>query len=233
MSIITAIFEAKTHEEYGEVGLAMVGRSWADPYAGMAVAHDILEHGIDDTGTQEEELMALGASFYVRNMGDYYRRNGQRDCSPTANIAADMPEQVRIMDEAGKQHWNDPGRVRLCNHHIEMELLEFVIKTKELIRSEFDRISDVPPAFRQATEFTKMKRWLRKGYHRAAKQYAALRPYQVCNLFEEIARKADRFIKHAEPYGSQCEITVDLEKCTVTLREIYPGDPYADEEEDE
>jgi hypothetical protein len=226
MNTITATFEVKIHEEFGIKGLAMVGRNWADPYDGMAVAHDILEHGVDDTGTQEEELMALGATFYVRNMDAYYDHKGKYVTDLAIHIASDMLEQVHIMHSTGKQHWDDPGRVRLCDPHIEDTLTVLVSEVKKLMHSEFDRFSDVPPAFREAIEFTKMKRWLRKGYHRAVKQYAALQPYQVCNLFEEIEKKADHFLKHAEPYGAQCKITVDLEKRTITLQEIYPEDPY-------
>ena len=228
---ITAVFEVKTHEEYGSAGLAMVGREWADPFEGMAAAHDMLEHGLSDEGTQEEELQALGASFYVRDAGEYYRHKGQHNSSPARNIAADMPEQVHIMREAGKERWNDPGKVAKCDYYIEHELEEFVLQTKALMRSGFENWSEVPAAFKEPKEFTKAKNWLRKGYQRAQAQYANLTSSEVCELFEEIERKADKFLKYAQPdCGYQCTITVDLEEQTVTLTEI---DPFEESEEEE
>lgn len=67
-------FECQEHQEYGGKGWALVSsKKWKhynEPFGGLAVAHDILEHTPQDTGTYEDEYRALGASLYVRNFED-------------------------------------------------------------------------------------------------------------------------------------------------------------------
>ena len=43
-----------------------MGREWADASTAFVAAHDLFEHGENDCGTIEQELMALGAGLILR-----------------------------------------------------------------------------------------------------------------------------------------------------------------------
>jgi len=105
---ITKTFVIEEHEEFGGLGLRPVDVPHADPLGGMATAHDMLEHFPGDDGGVEAELMALGATIFVRaEPGYFHNRIGNPD--PAKNLAADFPEIARhdIHEGFGLR---DPGR---------------------------------------------------------------------------------------------------------------------------
>ena len=70
--MITKTFIIEEHEEYQTKGARPIDTPHADPLGGMSVAHDMLEHFHNDQGSVYEELMALGASYYVRGETGFF-----------------------------------------------------------------------------------------------------------------------------------------------------------------
>jgi len=212
------LFDVKRHEEYGELGLALHGRRWADPLGGMAAAHDILEHFPGDDGTTEHELLALGASMLVRDESNYYAQKGQHATRPSENIASDMPEQCRYMANAGRACLRPLRTTRLREDWAEEEVQAVhaaavrICRGEDMERSEYAWLRNPHPFID----------WIRAGYRKAQRRYRGIASYSVCATFMEIERQADQFLKHAEE-GMQCRIRVDVDRGRVKLLDLsYP-----------
>ena len=77
----TWVFECAEHSDFGTNGWKLKGQTNADPLQGMAVAHDILEHAPNGDMGVEDEMIALGASLYVREFTTNMHSLGA-NCSP-------------------------------------------------------------------------------------------------------------------------------------------------------
>ena len=211
-------FEVQRHEEYDELGLALVGRRWAEPLQGMAVAHDILEHFPDDTGSSEEELMALGASIYVRDHGLYFSSVGRSRPDPGYQMSTDIVEQKRYMDERGESYrLRDPGTTLRC-----APIEGFIEAAREAVQKEarcFFTYEEVPE-FLRSSEWFKIAGWLRKGYRRAKRRYRCTTSYHLCCLFRDIEQQVDRALKCIEE-GARINIFVDVRHTRARIEEVY------------
>lgn len=227
--MITATFEVRTHEDYGMVGLAMVGRHWFTPIEPGIVPHDMLEHFPNDDGSTEGELLALGASLFVRDGESWYgqvRPYGSRD--PGYNMSGDIAEQARYMLDSNRS-WTlrDPGRTTRLDDYME-EWLETACKHAmaegiSLWRQEPDEDGDdgVPNFLRQS-EHWKIKGWLRKGYRMAQRRYRDQTSYNMLNLYMLAARKISEAFEHVEDYpdaGVRLTVSINVKRGTVSVRD--------------
>jgi hypothetical protein len=218
MRIVT--FIAKQHEEFGTIGLQMKGRRWADPLGGMAVAHDLLEHFPKDDGSCEHELMALGASYYVRNGSAYYCARGQYQTDPAMNISADMVQQCYFMDRDGRTALR-PIMTRPCrNEEFEDFARRTFIESVRLCRSELD-----DPAMTRWIRSEPFIGWLRAGYRRARIRYNRVQEWRTCHAFEQIEKAADRVIDREVDFpGQEFNIAFDVRSGDVRIEHVQ--DPY-------
>lgn len=176
----TYVFECAEHEDFGTLGWRLKGNSNADPLQGMAVAHDILEHAPNGDMGVEDELMALGASFYVRK----YTTNMH---SLGANVASDIPEVLRHAKYEG-MGLRDPGRTAECLHEADIyDMFDSLAK-----ECQYD-----PDLKEMLTKETKrrIRGWMRKGVRMAERRLAKA---DTRTLFDNIMRVADEKLKYAE-----------------------------------
>ena len=212
------------HEEYGSLGLKLADRHWADPFPAMALAHDILEHGANDKGSTEEELIALGASLYVRDHGSYFAQKGQYRTSPGENISGDLVEQISYMLNRGESlSLRSPGRTTRCEDHIEDK---FDIAIRESVKEARERFSDpedFPDLFKK-NELWKIRGWLRRGYRSAIKRYRGRASAgDLCWLFMQIEKEGERVLKYGDE-GMRFKFFVDVTHGRVRVDEMR--DPY-------
>ena len=217
---ITRKFEYRNNEEYDHMGLAMVGRSWADPAMGLGVTHDILEHAPRDNGSTEGELMALGASIYVRSGHDYYERIGRFHTDPSDHISSDFPLLWNYMVRDGRETLTSPGKIKpLDDSNDDDSILETVRKAVELCRGEFD--PDDFPTFLQESETEKIIGWMRKGYRYAQRRFKGIRRCRLTNMFIATERAVDRQLRELEEWGhgegTLVTVTIDLINLTTKV----------------
>lgn len=182
---LTARFQLRMHEEFGSLGLAMVGRSWAEPLGGMAVAHDMLEHFRNDKGAVEEELMALGAGLHVR------RANTRWFDRASENIGSEFRDQARYLADSGREELDDPGRTRPT------EIDSIVRDAVEYARKDWSYGSDdEPPPLLMDAE--RIVGWFRKGYRKAKARYRNIDEQTLWHTFFRIEEAAERAIKRMD-----------------------------------
>lgn len=180
MKSVTFIFECADHEDYGCTGWKLTSQPHADPLRGMAVAHDCLEHPINGNFQVEDELLALGASLYVREYTTNMHSLGK-------NVAGDLPDVLRHAFSEG-MGLRSPGvtQATAVEHEIDdaIEGLadegKYDLNLKENLDSETRRY---------------IRGWMRRGYRWAAKRWKGIRTREI---FQQIEQEADKHIKWAE-----------------------------------
>lgn len=199
-------------EEYDDTGLRPVGSDFN--YFESGIAHDLLEHVSHDRGANSE-LLALGASLYVRGIGGWFAK--ERIYHPTweSNISADI---ARTMELAF------------------YESVEFE-KVKSSRKTDYDEdidmaIDEAYNNFRGEAKYSgyeqeQLQYWramkpsirhlLRRGYLGAAKRYKNFSPYQMVELYDMVETAAKSAIREAECYGegSIVKLTIDFDSFRV------------------
>lgn len=207
--------DVATHEEFGNVGLRW--KRWMDPFSGMGTAHDMLEHFPRDKGSTEEELMALGASFFVRDFGGYHAQKGSRNSNPGYHMGPDIADQQGYKSDRGEgMALRDPGRTTACE-----EIDEFIAEAlKEARKESYERNDGKIPMYLHKSEEKKIYGWMRKGYRKAVRRYKGMKSWHVCHVFMLIEEAVDKFLKHCEDYGQKVKIYVDVDRSLVRLDEL-------------
>lgn len=197
------------------------------PLGGMAVAHDILEHKKNDKGTCEEELMALGASLYVRGIGGYWEDN------PGKCLAYDVLQEVGLKYGAisngiwghRKIQLNDKeveGWISVMNKEIEKIMAENAGSEGE---QWWEQLSyDNEPDAEQVREYLDLvPDWLRAGFLGAQKRYAksSLDSHTLARMSRSIADQSDKLLEQAE-FGFRMRVRVDLQTAHVDCSIVYP-----------
>lgn len=211
--MIRMIVQAKEHPEYGGIGLWPVGRSWADPcQAGMTLAHDILEHFPRDNGSMEHELMALGASLYVRDGDSYFANQGRGNGSYIVNIGAEGYSLCGYMETDGRTMLKPLPRDRpLRDEDAEHLLSEAAL---EMLRSAKINEAENHDWLRGRSALD----WLRRGYRKAAKRYRGISPFWMMCCFTELEREIDKVLKHLEGYET-FTISVNAKRQLIHIRQ--------------
>lgn len=221
------VFVAEEHKEYGSMGWRQKSQPGYDPYGGMAVAHDILEHfpGGDESPT--DELMAIGASFYVRGE-EYFVQKGQRIVCPGENFADE------IVDFTLKIWAGDLLPVRNCpfahpriDDHVKFQINRCIRKVKEgLIERNVEDRDTRCQKHLDMSDQVDIRRWIAHGYLKAVRRYRGHDRWRLMCLFCEIEKDADRLLKHAEVPGFELEVHVNLKKLESRCVLKEPGDEY-------
>ena len=210
--------EIREHESYGTLGFQIKGRSWAEPGSAMTLAHDILEHFPNDRGSTEEEFMALGASLFVRNEGEYHAQKNAHNCDPGYQMSGDIEMQTDYMMQRGESIWiRSPGRTEACAMNIEGYIstaLEFAMKESRS-RSDDGR----PEEWLRPENHWKARGWMRRGYRKAQRRYKGIDRSHLCQVFLEIERHAERVLRFAEEC-QQFIVKVDVDQGYVKVIEV-------------
>lgn len=208
---MTRLFRLAKHEDYGTVGLApmwMPGEQ-ADPLGGMGAAHDVLEHGPNDS----VEWQGLGGSIWVRV--PYYYTRGRGNPHRDENIASEFNSLFELW--AG-QDIPCPGKTRSIGQDDD-ELKRIVQLGKRVVREEAKYRDE--ESVRQARHWTRdeqlarMLGWMRRGYRAARIRWRGCDPYMLTEAFIAIEREADRAIKEWEAYeGGEVVLHYDVRRAS-------------------
>lgn len=212
-------FEVATHEEYGSLGFRPKWMPNADPLSGVAVAHDALEHFPDDDGSTEAELMALGASMYIRGDGTgYYGRTGHGSSNEKDHVGSEF---VNIWS----LHLNRDGRSRIAECPTRRMDADLNDRTRDIIAEGMKDIRDAYDLDTRPTaeDQKNMCYWLARGYYKARRRYAHVIGGQssMTDLFIQIEERADRALKYAEE-GMVLTVKINAKRCGVELSCAYP-----------
>lgn len=185
----TYTFRVEENDEYGFTGLILEeAPSSYYPLTGMGIAHDILEHFPKDEGTEEDELLALGAALYIRGNGNYWNQR----IGPEEQLAPDFVTLYRT-----NPRLLSPGRTTKLGAYVE----EWI--TKNLERFEKELLSDWEDVDASGVEswVSAARGWLRRGYRRAARRYKATDPYTLVSMFRYIEERANAFLKNNDGFS--------------------------------
>jgi hypothetical protein len=208
-------FHVATHGDYGTLGLRPSWYPTGDPLGGMAAAHDILEHFANDDGSTEGELMALGASLFVRGDGGYSTQYRHYDC--VRDPAGDIPTVWGYMLERENR-----TTVRACGASRD----SFGMDTARAIIAE--GMKEIENPWPNADTRERMACWIARGYARAMRRYSRVigGACAVAATFMEIERQCARELKHAEE-GMTLTVYVNVKRSSVRVVCDYPEDSYA------
>lgn len=197
------IFTVGLHPVFKTPGLKMEGRDHFDPLGPMATAHDMLEHFEDDDGTEEHELLAIGASWWVRNHGSYLKYKGYPMFPSTVDHL--IANVKNVMDTLGSRPltYNPKGRYPSL----------FIERYLEEARKD-ETVSQL-----QDDTWTNMCAWLRAGYEQAKERYTPNTALQMCDVFRSIEDQAAGYLQGAQ-LGAKCEIVLDLAVPKATLKKV-------------
>ena len=207
-------FEHAQHQDYGTWGWKLAGDNKMDPLAGMAVAHDTLEHFPgDDATTIEGEFKALGAALWIRGDGQYWARHSAMNPRAGSHILADI-ETIWGLYDSGDATFRKAPRTVPLTEEPEVEIAFAVKRATEQLAHNADHDED--EAARR--EFVQDSvGWLRIGYRAAKRRYAGLQAYWVCDMFHEIEVAADKALRDATE-GAGCTFVVSCAVRRVDVR---------------
>lgn len=215
MIVRSFIFE--NNDETGDDGWRPSWLAGADPINGMGLAHDMLEHRLRDDGSVNHELIAFGATWWIRSLSGWFSYN-RPYTSAEYQLYASFPnvfEQVVWGDDKLR----DPGPTRA----LDCDLTEtaFVEIAEKGIQCVIDEYSE---SFEQAAEFgdeilpadasSWIVGWLRTGYRWADRRYGGEGSCDsTAETFDAITSLAqtvpagdsvygDRLVIHADPVGA-------------------------------
>ena len=217
--MITRTF-VKQDGEYGEGWLMIGAPSSFVPSSGVTIAHDILEHRRGDKGTCEEELMALGASLYVRGIGGFWKGN------PGEVIADDILNEVGLNYGAISNGIQSHREIQLKDKEVEgwISAMNKEIEKTMSVENWWDQWGRDEPNTEQVREYLDLvPDWLRAGFLGAQKRYAksSLDSHTLARMSRSIADQSDKLLRHAE-LGFRMRVRVDLQTAYVDCSIVYP-----------
>lgn len=214
-------FDVTQNDDTGMVGLAMQGRQWAAPMSGMAAIHDILEHGANDDGSVEGEIMAMGASFLIR--GEEYNHTARSfRTSPGYHWSGELVEQADRYMRA--EQLRDPGRTCRITDHEEVEA--WAQEACQEARKQWASEHDGPlPAWLSEAEQWRIIGWVRRGYRKAFDRYSRLGltcyPGFLAQFYTDVQKAADKALTHGDE-GMVIDIAVDLRRFDFRVESYFP-----------
>lgn len=153
----------------------------------MGVAHDVIEHRVRDSGSIEDELLALGACLLVRGQGGYWANSFS---CPGYHIGSDIGEMLGLQYGGVDDGIADPGRTLPLSSDVEAWISKAITQTQRLIRDDSKSHLDD-----DVLDFCiRARGWLRRGYRRAQHRYQGISPFVLTHLFQTIEKQADRFL---------------------------------------
>lgn len=224
--MLTRIFKAAEDQDYGGYGWTPEWIEGANAGDGRLVAHDVLEHYVDNKGGAEGELMAMGCVIWGRVMSGTL--HGNFYLSKEEIIGSDIMAVLREVVYCN-QTLKDPGRTYALrdDEYVEDVITKSIANSlKSLkIETENDDHSYNDSIGMTDAEITyRVRGWLRKGARAADKKYLkrhGLDCGNVSYLFDRLKEKVDKY--DAQSYlGATMKVSVNLAKREVNVSVKYP-----------
>lgn len=211
-------FRIEINEMTGEPGMLPLWMP-GDPYGGVAVAHDILEHPSDGGRL---EFQATGGIIWLRGESHYFATYTQYNPDVVHHISGDFIELARMWhgDQIPEPPPTKPAAVE--------DLIQRAIATGcDYVASEYDEHFVATSEFMTADGRRKICGWIRDGYRRCRRRWRRYGNVAMCRLFAEIERMYVRF-DSTYPLriyaGNDVDVFVDPQNCRCRFELV--ADPY-------
>lgn len=187
----TIEFEYKEDPFFGAVAWAL--KDAPDTYnagSGMLVAHDCLEHCDTefDKETWEDELIAFGATIYIRGESGYFAARNPNFADAASNMSSELINCFYSLDGLGRSLMPHDRIPPVENEDSDSQIIKAVKTAFNDSKSE-----DITT---NGADIGNMIYYIRDGYNRAVERFDS--PYYANDMFEEIEIEADRLAKVAE-----------------------------------
>jgi hypothetical protein len=218
-------FQVVEDENHGGAGiLPNIHRNWINysPSVGVAgLAHDILEHGSNETGAFHEEIAAHGSWFFVRLLTGHV--DVWSSCESVA--ASGMAEQWA---ESRTDYIPEPPKVFFLSPDENDMLDEFLPKVRRELAKQYSKEYsdfDLEPKCPYTTNETwpKMVNWYKYGYARAKRRYRGNDDIAYL-LFRNVTKTIENNWEELKQYcdsGRKFTLVLDLDYGDVELRGLF------------
>lgn len=203
-------FIASTSEISGNLGWLI--KDAPDNYypceSGLLMAHDLLEHKSNLTGSIEDELMAFGAAYYIRYETEYFAHKIYNTFETIFDndIAYIIENNFRyILDNKLVNFKFDKN-----NQHIIKSFIAVIDNANKRIEHYYNKFNTLPKIYYNFFTY-----WMYKGYKWAQKRY--LNNYNICDLFTQIESK----FFNPEYEGQVLKVKIDILNHEVILEDNY------------
>lgn len=226
MTNITKTFVCEEHQDYGILGWREIDKDHFEPLAGIAVAHDCLEHFPDDGPAIEHEIQAFGAMLHVRGS---QCTNGCSTTSWWESVQRDLLTVFQLYQFQGVTFHPPPFTYKISNEEGEYQIAKLLVSFPSFLENELS-ISDEEDKQLIHTFVSYLRGWLRIGYRRAIKRWRKETEY-IQPLFADLERRADQALKHAE-IGERFVVSINVRKLQVVTKHQTFNDLYPDPDQD-
>ncbi len=215
-------------DDTGDIGLVIQGLQPTSGKVnsareGLLIAHDLIEHvnGIEQIGSIDDELEALGAIWYVRGQHHELNRDGSGSHSTTyEHIASDVTRMFRehICGSAVSYDLH----TRACEADESLEHILRAADSTYLGDVNDDEITEAKgkwAAYRAACLHR-----MRTGYRKAKGKWAKHGTFAGNNAFWEIAEAVQPYARNCEFEGQQFTLTYNSNAASgdrATCVEVY------------
>lgn len=220
--MLVRTFVCQIHEDYGSLGWAPTWMENADPYTGMAIPHDMLEHPAKcRVGVIADECMALGAAWWIRGETDWFGRTVYRS-KPEENLCVEFQTVMEPYWEGHPVHgfFPSPPRCRRSSY-LYKKMQEIAWMGQDFLLREFSDNDDTRLLTDQNCEY--IAGWMVHGYRHARARYRTCDNYGLSVLFSRIADDADKNLKYADE-GVKYKVSVNLRRLDFSSKLLYSED---------
>lgn len=225
--IIKRSFRWKEDDDYGIWGWQPVGLENVNSFESKAAGHDVIEHlpwspirrkgRTVQIGRLEDELMALGASHYIRGeTGWYYDAYPHNVNRPHHHLGSSVYHDIMRPMQYGEAWLGDPGVTKGAGDGDE-ELREAMAYAMKLWHGEETDTETLAPPHGQRLA---MLRFMRIGYNRAARTFP--NATQARFLYDRIGEAVARHEPPEQEWPYDWEITVSVDTRKGTVRVTQP-----------
>ena len=203
------------NRETGSMGFRLKGRNWMDPGEAFTLVHDVLEHRPEDTGRIHQELMALGAAWWVRDFEYVYHELGFNSRITRPNLSEllvrDFPFIAAWAPDFRGFHRAPRHRSGYIDWDRVHTLLKEVADWIPRIGREEDWIKNGQPdhpLFDPKWE-REILAWIEHGFWLAQKRYRGISSINLAHSFVEMVKRGDELIKEAHE-GDEFTLWIDI-----------------------
>ena len=216
--MLTRNFTYCQDQNYGFWGLRANWMPNADPFDGEGCAHDMLEHFATQVGPLEGECEAIGAHLYVR-LENGWALNPQIGPQDTAKRMGGLLSSCLIDGVRDDLRWPPFIATKPLEASAEGKLQAALDEAFRLARNEFAHDPDYLQELEASGIRAGLEAWIRRGYRRAIRRYAAHDTYDIAHqLFKKVRVMLDLLIKDYLKDGDDVKVTLDLRKMNVHVR---------------
>lgn len=209
--MLVKTFVCEEHEEHGTLGFREKSKPHFDPYGGMAVAHDCLEHFPDDKESIEYEAQALGAMLHIRRSSRMSHHEQWED------IQSDCIDLFHLYRYDGRA-FNSPTTQMekpLRDRYAQEQIQKLVASLPNFLKIENDYENEYEDVKERAEQLimifsANMGGWMRHGFRRCKRRWRG-DGYYVGQVFTGIRDEVDRVLKYAEA-GDEIKVIVNMKR---------------------